>query len=109
MEKAVSLKKPIHDHGGGDIKIRKKKVSLGSREEGRSLPNKSKKLVGGSEINVSQPERSKCDVCAAPGSVSYNKLLLCGRCPVKVMCTCACYKCVWMRTDSCTTDRVSKV
>lgn len=86
LEKEVSFKKATHDHGRGDIKIRKKKVSLGSRQEGKNSPNKTKKLVGSSEINVSQPERSKCDVCAAPGSVSYNKLLLCGRCPVKVMC-----------------------
>jgi hypothetical protein len=76
----------VHDPPLGKFTIYKKGKLPLCEEETISV-RKQKKLMSGSDINNNGlAESSNCDVCGTSTSVTFNKLLSCSRCPVKVMC-----------------------
>lgn len=71
----------------GSGQVPKKDHSKTSDLNGRGSTLKSERGSGGVLGNrLGQGEKCNCDVCGTSSSVSYNKLLRCGRCPVKVRC-----------------------
>jgi len=69
--------------GSGKIPKREKSLTLGVN--GRSSTWRKERGGGGVQgKQLGQGEKCRCDVCGTFSSASYNKLLCCGRCPVKV-------------------------
>lgn len=70
---------------GASTKIQKKEKSQVLDVNAGSSTWRKERSVGGLPGNQLGPaEKCKCDVCGTFSSASYNKLLCCGRCPVKV-------------------------
>ena len=79
------MKTVVEDPLGGSTKIQKKEKSQVLDVNGRSSTWRKERAVGGVQSNQLGPaEKFKCDVCGTFSSASYNKLLCCARCPVKV-------------------------
>lgn len=81
-----AIQRVVHDPPLGKFAIYKKGKLPLCEEENISV-RKQKRVTGDSDINnIGLAESSKCDVCGTSTSVTFNKLLPCSRCPVKVTC-----------------------
>jgi hypothetical protein len=79
------MKTLVEDPLGGSTKIQEREKSQVLDVNGRSSTWRKDRAAGGVQGNTLGPaEKCKCDVCGTFSSASYNKLLCCGRCPVKV-------------------------
>jgi hypothetical protein len=79
------MKAVVEDPLGASFKIHKKEKPQVLDVNGGSSTWRMERAVGGVQGKHSGPtEKCKCDVCGLFSSASYNKLLCCGRCPVKV-------------------------
>lgn len=78
------LKEHVDHSLGSNLKMQLKAKPTFSKEMMGSYLKKERSVAS---FEIKKPnihERNKCDVCGAFTSVSYNKLLCCSRCPVKV-------------------------
>ncbi|KAG0586446.1 hypothetical protein KC19_2G091100 [Ceratodon purpureus] len=83
------MKTVVEDLLGCSTKIQKKEKSQVLDVNGRASTWRKERTVGGVLGNHLGPaEKCKCDVCGTFSSASYNKLLCCSRCPVKVHQAC---------------------
>ena len=79
------MKTLVEDPLGGSTKIQKREKSQVLDVIGRSSTRRKERATRGIQGNKLGPaEKCKCDVCGTFSSASYNKLLCCGQCPVKV-------------------------
>jgi hypothetical protein len=72
------------EHLAGSGKIQKREKSQTSDVNGRSSTWRNERGAGVQGNKLGQGEKCRCDVCGTFSSASYNKLLSCDRCPVKV-------------------------
>ncbi|XP_024368681.2 uncharacterized protein [Physcomitrium patens] len=82
------LKEPVESRLGSNMKVHLKGKPTNSKEVVVTYFNKEKSVASFEAKKPNPHERSKCDVCGIFTSASYNKLLCCSRCPVKVHQAC---------------------